>query len=590
MRTDDPGRGLRWWASRLGLALLAPLVFLLALEGAVRVFWGPIEYPLPGLDEAARYLYFTMPERFSPLFELRQDEDGPHLATREELHTGSPWFVREQRFPARRAPNAIRVAFLGGSSVQGWPWRADGVVFPELVGQALEERYPELEVDVINAGVGTYSSFQLVEVAWQLTALKPDVVVIYAGHNDRGYYFFGQEFLDGILTDGLPRRGLVGHLNRLHFYRGARMLRDRWFGRPSSPVLDRAVQPFLPQDAHDSMVGVDDELFLERVRLGERYLPRILASNLAEAIDLFSDGTEVVLALPTSNLRDFPPHFSIFGEPLDEPDRRRFEELLTQAAERMDDENVEPRVMPSIWGDGSRMHAWRDYPLVVDPDAPALGSPEARRACEEPLALLRQALAVDDGHALAWYLVGTCLIHSDPDAARLALVRARDLSPAMAPNQRAGSDLVEAMAALGRERGLPVVDLPRAFADAAELGVPDGTLFIDNLHFSVRGHQVAAGALVDALAELPIVRDGPPASRPVDPEPAETVLQMEVRRITAAWGLGLPAPGLPGSPEVESEEEAPAGDLREESNPQADDAPYMDETGVHDRPGHEMTP
>ena len=522
--------------------VLAPLVFLALLEGAVRLFWGPIEYPLPGLQEAARYLYFTMPERFSPLFELQQDEDGPHFHTRPELASGEPWFVRNQRFPAQRSPEAIRVVVLGGSSVQGWPWRADGVAFPELLGEALEQQHPGLEVDVVNAGVGTYSSFQLVEMAWQMTALRPDVVVIYTGHNDRGYYFFGQEFLDGVNTGGLPPRGVFALLNRLHFFRGARLMRDRWFGRRVSQ--ERQVQPFLPQDAHDAMVGVDPELFLERVRTGERYLPKILASNLGEAIDLLDEGTEVVLALPVSNVRDFPPHFSMHGRLLTEPELTRFDGLLWRASELMEQGHVGPRRMPGIWGDGSRMHSWREYPLVVDPLAPEPGSTEAGDACREPLRLLDEALSLDDGYAMAWYLKGTCLLYSDVDAARQALERARDLSPAMAPMQRAGSDLTEAVRRIGQERGLRVVDLPEAFGEAAELGIPDGTLFVDNLHFSVLGHQVAAAAIAAELSTLPVVQEGPSPDRPPDPAPWDTVNQMTIRRITPRWGLGVQVPDL----------------------------------------------
>ena len=96
----------------------------------------------PGVDEAAHYLHFTLPERFNPLFELRQDDDGPYMHTRPELYEGAGYFVKDQRFPAQRDSGALRVAFLGGSSVQGWPWREDGVVFPELVGEELRERFP----------------------------------------------------------------------------------------------------------------------------------------------------------------------------------------------------------------------------------------------------------------------------------------------------------------------------------------------------------------------------------------------------------------------------------------------------------------
>ena len=85
-RERAAARGPSSWTSRIAALVLSPVLFLLLLEWTVSVIWGPVYYPLPGVDEAAHYLHFTLPERFNPLFELRQYDDGPYMHTLSLIH------------------------------------------------------------------------------------------------------------------------------------------------------------------------------------------------------------------------------------------------------------------------------------------------------------------------------------------------------------------------------------------------------------------------------------------------------------------------------------------------------------------------
>jgi lysophospholipase L1-like esterase len=538
-------RGATWWGTRLGLAVVGPLVLLGLLELLVRLSAGPIEYPLPGLDQAAGYMHLTTPARFSPLFELRQDEDGPHVHSAAALYTGTPWFGREQRFPAHRTPDAVRVAFIGGSSVQGWPWQSSGIVFPELVAEILEERNPGLQVDWINAGVGTYSSFQIVEVAWQLSAFSPDVVVVYAGHNDRGYSAFNETFLDRAADHGRAghREGPRALLDRLHFYRWARMFRAS--RRPPQEVrIENPGRLFRAQDFRPSGETGGLRRFIERVETQEAYLPRVLASNLGQTLDMLGPETVPVLALPAGNLRDYPPYFSVFFEELERSERDRFHALVRAAAERMETAGVGPKSMSGILDDGFTLQPEAPWGPETDATRPAPGSSEAVAACVEPLRLLDEAAGISETYALAWFLRGTCLLHSRPDEAREALERASDLCPAPAPHQRASSAMVTAVAELARSRHLALVDVPAAFAEVSEHGIPGGDLFVDNVHFSESGHRVAAEAIADVLGELSVIRDGPPPTRPPDPPAVQTAALLVEREGSPRWGQDLPVPAV----------------------------------------------
>jgi len=545
------------------------LVFFALLEALVTAALGPVYYPLPGLDEAAHYLHFTLPERFNPLFELRRDEDGPHMHTVPDLYSGEGYFVKKQRFPAQRDEGALRIAFMGGSSVQGWPWREDGVVFPEVVGAELTQRYPGRRFDIINAGVGSYSSFQLVDVAWQLESYRPDIVVIYAGHNDQGYYFFNRAFLDQVATGGANDGSVSRFLNRFNFYQQGRKLRDRMITRDAPVETGRSDRPeaivpdtaFIPQDERIAEVG--EQRYIEWVRIQQDYLPQIFEANLRAVVErLQSVGSQVVLVLPSSNLRDYPPAFSMFFSPISHGDEVRFMALIEEASGILDAEGLHQRSLAPIDGNGEFMVAaapWGPLPIA---GAPELGSSLARERCEVVLGLLNSAREISDSYALLHYLEGLCLLHTDPIAARAAFVRARELSPAMAPKQRAGAALGEAMEKVALDAGLPVVDLPDAFAAKSELGITDGQLFVDNLHFSVAGHRLAAGAISEVLAALPIVENGPGEDRAADPSPELLARTLAQRARDPQWGLDIHVPGA--------------------------NEPYKDDSGVSELPGHEV--
>ncbi|MBN53146.1 MAG: hypothetical protein CL558_06170 [Alphaproteobacteria bacterium] len=559
MTPAGPRRGFKYWSSRLGLSLASILLVFALLEGGVLLVFGPIYYPLPSLEDAAEYLYFTLPERFNPLFEPAESGDEAVFRTVPQLYEGDWFFAQEQSFRAQRGERGVRVAFMGGSSVQGWPFRMRGVVFAELVEEDLARRFPHLDIEVINAGVGTYSSFQLVDVADQLQAFNPDVVVVYAGHNDQGYYFFHRTFLDSVATSN-PLEQL---LNRFNFYQGARLVRDDWLGQSKPEHLGNADGvAFIPQDENIRDIGT--ARYSEFVRIQQDYLPQIFQANLSEVVDRLQDNdTQVVLAQPASNLRDFTPVFSMHWEPLSARKSKRFEALVAQADELMRERFVDPRRMPPIEGNGEAVDPNAEWGPIPPAEPPALGSSDAIAACKEPLDFLDQAIQLSDSHAMAHFLRGTCLIHSDPAAARTAFVLARDLSPAMAPFQRAPSPLINVVEKVATDKNLPVIDLPAAFDKASEGGIAEGRWFMDSIHFSAQGHRLVADSLLPVLAELPVFVRGPGNGRPADPSPEVTAALLRDKASRFTWGLDLVIPGA-GMPAV-------GGDPQDEAAPSADE-------------------
>lgn len=81
--------------------------------------------------------------------------------------------------------NAIRIFVLGESSAAGYPYEPNAA-FSKYIKQYLQLKYPDLKIEVINLAMSAVNSFTMLDIAKDIPEQKPDLVLIYAGHNE--YY------------------------------------------------------------------------------------------------------------------------------------------------------------------------------------------------------------------------------------------------------------------------------------------------------------------------------------------------------------------------------------------------------------------
>jgi len=78
-----------------------------------------------------------------------------------------------------------RIVCLGGSSTWGYPLEDTSRIYPALLERNLNEHYGDEKFEVINAGVGGYTSFQIfMYLKDSLLEYKPDIVTLSVGAND----------------------------------------------------------------------------------------------------------------------------------------------------------------------------------------------------------------------------------------------------------------------------------------------------------------------------------------------------------------------------------------------------------------------
>lgn len=88
-------------------------------------------------------------------------------------------------FLRQKTDSTFRVFVQGASTVVGYPFYR-GASFPRLLKHRLSRTFPEKNVEVVNTGITAVNSYTLWDVTDKIIDQKPDLVIIYAGHNE--YY------------------------------------------------------------------------------------------------------------------------------------------------------------------------------------------------------------------------------------------------------------------------------------------------------------------------------------------------------------------------------------------------------------------
>jgi tetratricopeptide (TPR) repeat protein len=88
-------------------------------------------------------------------------------------------------FKIEKPKNGFRVFVLGGSSGAGYPYMPLGS-FSRYVRKRLELIYPKNEIEVVNLSMTAVNSYTIRDILPSVLEQKPDLILIYAGHNE--YY------------------------------------------------------------------------------------------------------------------------------------------------------------------------------------------------------------------------------------------------------------------------------------------------------------------------------------------------------------------------------------------------------------------
>ena len=276
--SEGPGRGAsRLWLYRLALAVVLPLLFLLALECGLR--WAGFGRPASFLIPDDKPGYFRTNPDFANLF-LPASFDLRPLNFRIARH---------------KAPNTVRIVVLGESAAQGVPVPSFG--FAAQLRAQLRARYPGKNFEVINTGIVAINSYVVYQIARDLARFEPDLFVVYMGNNEVvGPYAPGCAYLPQTPPLWVIRASVFVRSTRMGQLAGYGL--DRLLRRHRAAAEWGGMSMFL-----DSAVRGDDP------RLEAVY--RNFAANLRGIVKVASGaGAKTILCTVVANLKDCAPFLS----------------------------------------------------------------------------------------------------------------------------------------------------------------------------------------------------------------------------------------------------------------------------------------
>jgi len=271
------------------LTILAPLLFLAALEGALRLLWsggampafdtvrrGDADYLVPGQRVARRYF---AAEEFPPT---------PPV----------------DLFAASKPRRAFRLFVLGESTAAGFPYPPNGS-FSRLLRDALRDVLPGDSVEVVNLGIAATNSYTIADLANEVIAERPDAILIYAGHNE----YYGALGVGSSIRAGRSPVVVRAYLRAMRLRSVALLRAGMTKGmRATRPPTDSTVATFMESVVRD-----------QQIELGGRSYEAGLAQfrdNMDVALSHFTRaGVPVFLASIASNVRDQPPFVSADNAP-----------------------------------------------------------------------------------------------------------------------------------------------------------------------------------------------------------------------------------------------------------------------------------
>jgi tetratricopeptide (TPR) repeat protein len=381
-----------------------------------------------------------------PLFVLNEER------TRYEIPRSRLTHFARDFFAAEKGPDEFRIFCIGDSTVQGNPWSIE-TSFTTWLELSLQVADPSRRWEVVNCGGISYASYRMVPILEEVIRYEPDLIVMHSSHN---------EFLEDRSYGDIKRvpRLLVRTQEWVSQLRTFNLARSGWLqlcGRNAGDEpKDRTLLAAEVEALLDYRDGVEfyhrDDAWRESVIAHYEFNLRRMAGLARDA------GVPLVFMNPVCNLRDSPPFKSEHRDGLTPAELERLEDLWSDARTRY-------------------------------------GSDRARA-----LALLQEAVAIDDQHAGLRYDLAKCLDAMGlVEDARREYVAAKELDVCSLRILDAMNQIVLDVA---RDHRIPVVDVRKLIEERSRHGIPGVEWLVDHVHPSIHGYQAIGNELADEIVRM----------------------------------------------------------------------------------------
>jgi len=269
--------------------ILIPVLFFVLLELSLRYFqygrsyeqW--VESPNgKWIQKGGKFLILNPDIAYKYFHVLKTIPQSTHLA-----------------FDKEKKPNAFRIFIMGGSSAAGFPYEPNGSVASYLLDR-LSLVYPDSKIEVINCSMTAINSYTLRDLTPGILDQKPDLILIYAGHNE----YYGALGAGSIESLG-NIRFLVNLVIRLEEYRTFQLLRNTLAVISKTFSTEKKMQAgtLMEKMVQNKYIGYGSDVYKKGLTQFE--------GNLNDILSMITDANvPVLIGTITSNLKDQYPFVS----------------------------------------------------------------------------------------------------------------------------------------------------------------------------------------------------------------------------------------------------------------------------------------
>ena len=202
-------------------------------------------------------------------------------------------------FDENKKVSCYRVFIMGGSSAAGFPFTPNGS-FARYILKRLNILYPKKTIEVVNIAMSAINSYALRDMLPGVLDQKPDLIIIYAGHNE----YYGALGVGSTESLGDTRYivNTVLWLNRFKTFELLRNIIKSIYGVFSEPV--RTDGTLMARMSQKQLILYNSDSFHSGVEQFE--------GNLNDMLEMTKDaGIPLLLGTLVSNLKDQKPFSSV---------------------------------------------------------------------------------------------------------------------------------------------------------------------------------------------------------------------------------------------------------------------------------------
>jgi tetratricopeptide (TPR) repeat protein len=228
----------------------------------------------------------------------------PEVARRYFYSTENIPSSNQNSFDVIKKGNAFRIFILGGSSAAGYPFTPNGD-FGKYVKNRLEYEYPSAKIEVVNVAMTAVNSYTLRDLFPGVVEQKPDLILIYAGHNE----YYGALGVGSL--ESLGKSPFIVHtalyFNRFKTFQLVRNIFKGITGIFSGSEAVSKAGTLMARMAQDKLIKFNSDVYYAGLKQYE--------SNMNDILGVAKDkNIPVILGTVACNLKDQPPFVSTATE------------------------------------------------------------------------------------------------------------------------------------------------------------------------------------------------------------------------------------------------------------------------------------